>query len=344
MIPLYRATITRKEMDSLLSNIIEGNIAPGEVEKEAVLQLVATLGWKQGYGSGVRSYLHAYQMAFEGLDLPEGSGVGVSPFTPVPVLSLLESMQLRPVLLPVDPRTLLVEPEAITQRLAAEEIGAVLLNSPLGNIPNREQYTFGTLPLVEDITWTVGGSLAEGAAGSVGTVVILSADHSGAVALGGGGFVVTQSMGVWRNIRKSSIFQEPSYRLPDLNSSLGCTQFKEIRHRIERKMNTYQLYQDALRKGGRHKGLLRAPEGAIIGPSFFPILLKGSVQDVRHYAKKKGIEIAPIFEESLYDRSLFSKEMAEHEAVLLRGIKVPLYPMLSRKEIDQISRFITTLP
>lgn len=341
MIPLYRATITRKEMDILLSNIIEGHIAPGEVEKLAIQQLVTTLGFKQGYGTALRSYVQAYTIAIEGLALLEGSGIGVSPFTPQAIISVIEQLGCVPRVLAVDTRTLLLQPEAIEDGVSQGLVQAVLLESPAGNLVNPKHYEGCSVPIIEDITWTIGGTIAGQGVGSLGAVVILSADHQGAIALGGGGLVMTTSMGVWKTMRKSTLFTEPSYRLPDINSSLALTQLKQLKSRAERKMNIHKLYAEAVRKSGRHKGLLVTPEDISLAPPFFPLLLSGSTSEVIAYGKKKGVEIAPLFD--TIDTRVYAKQ-PQVKDVVLRGVKLPLYPLLARKEIDTITRCIATLP
>ncbi len=339
MIALHRDTITRKEMDALLSNIIDGSVSPGELGGMAIQELGKSLGWKQGYGVAVRSCDQAYEIALGALSLPQGSLVGVSPLVSSFLVDQISAIGLTPYVLELDERTLLPSNQGIQEALQAG-IAALLLSSPAGNVPKPEDYESIGIPIIEDITLTIGSTFNNTPVGSIGSAVILSGDQPGVVAMGGGALLATDSLGLWRNIRKVQNFSRPSYQMPDLNASLVISQLKYLGKNIEKRSGIFKVYQEALRKSGRNRPLLHSPEGTSLVPAFFPVLLDGSVQDARGYAKKKGITIG-----SLVDASVNLEELSsELKQVALRGITLPLYPLLSREEIDLVSRVLATLP
>ncbi len=339
MIALHRDTITRKEMDALLSNIIDGSISPGELGGMAIQELGKSLSWKQSYGVALRSCEQAYEIALGALNLPKGSLVGVSPLASSFLVEQISLLELTPYTVHVDERTLLPSSQAIQEGVQAG-ISALLLSSPAGNIPKPEDYEGVGIPVIEDITLTIGSTCNDVPVGSVGSAVILSGDQPGVVAMGGGALLATDSLGLWRNIRKVPNFSRPSYQLPDLNVSLVISQLKYLGKNREKRAGILKLYQDSLRKSGRNKSLLHSPEGVSLVPAFFPLLLDGSVQDARAYAKKKGITIG-----ALVDSSVALDELPSAlKQIALRGVVFPLYPLLSREEIDTIARVLTTLP
>ncbi len=339
MIPLHRDTITRKEMDALLTNIIDGSVAPGELRGAAVQELGKILLWKQSFGVALRSCEQSYEIAMSSLQLQEGSAVGISPLGFSFLPDVLSSLGLVPYYLPLDERTLLPSRQGIQDGITAG-IGALIISSPAGNIPNIEDYGDIGVPVIEDITWTLGSTVESKPVGAIGSMVILSGDHPGVVSMGGGALLATQSLGYWRAIRKAQNFSRLSYQMPDLNASLVMSQLKYLSKNVEKRMGIYRVYQEALRKSGRNRSLLHAPEGTHLAPSFFPVLLDGSVQDVRGYAKKKGIAIGSLIEKDVVMDGL-SDTLKQAS---LRGVMFPLYPLLSREEIDTVARVLATLP
>ncbi len=339
MIALHRDTITRKEMDALLSNIIDGSVSPGELGGVAVQELGKFLSWKQSYGVALRSCEQAYEIALGALNLPKGALVGVSPLASSFLLEQISLLGLAPYKVDVDERTLLPSTQGVQEGLQAG-ISALLLSSPVGNIPKPEDYEGIGIPIIEDITLTIGSTLNDAPVGFIGSAVILSGDQPGVVAMGGGALLSTESLGLWRNIRKVRNFSRPSYQMPDLNASLVISQLKYLGKNREKRSGVFKVYQEALRKSGRNRSLLHSPEGMSLVPAFFPVLLDGSVQDARSYAKKKGIALG-----SLVDTSVDFEELSgELKQVALRGVVFPLYPLLSRDEIDVVARVLTTLP
>ena len=80
----------------------------------------------------------------------------------------------------------------------------------------------------------------------------------------------------------------------------------------------------------------------------FPILVKQGRAEVRRYAEKRGIETVPAFGESVLtvEGAPWSSPGAHPNAeqLLRRTLLFPLYPSLPRKDIQLLSKVLSTLP
>jgi dTDP-4-amino-4,6-dideoxygalactose transaminase len=99
---------------------------------------------------------------------------------------------------------------------------------------------------------------------------------------------------------------------------------------------------------GRHKSLVSAIENGNQAVFSFPVLLESGMKDVKQYAAKKEIEIAPAFENSVVAFRSEEGEAAEKcinaKSMFLRCVNFPLYPMLGNAQASKIAKILATLP
>jgi dTDP-4-amino-4,6-dideoxygalactose transaminase len=147
-----------------------------------------------------------------------------------------------------------------------------------------------------------------------------------------------------RQIRQVSLSEHA--RLPDLNAALALAQFREIDSFIAGRKQIAQAYARAV-QSTRHRAVLQSGEGENVY-SVFPVMLESGMRDARRYCRRKGVETAPAFGESiLAAEALPAEDMPElprARAALLRCLAVPLYPALGRDRIEAVCRVLATLP
>jgi dTDP-4-amino-4,6-dideoxygalactose transaminase len=93
----------------------------------------------------------------------------------------------------------------------------------------------------------------------------------------------------------------------------------------------------------------------------FPVVIASSTNDIRQYARKKGVETAMAFgatvlsrfagsqlvegeAEAESDSAIADGEFPAARALGLRCVRFPLYPALTSREVTTIERVLSTLP
>jgi dTDP-4-amino-4,6-dideoxygalactose transaminase len=94
-IELYSPTIRRKEMDAVLTTMVEDKIGPGE--RGRLLLHTAKEHFNFDYALALRSPAVALQLALKALNAEAGQGVIISALSPSYYIHVLKDMQLTPV-------------------------------------------------------------------------------------------------------------------------------------------------------------------------------------------------------------------------------------------------------
>jgi dTDP-4-amino-4,6-dideoxygalactose transaminase len=173
-IEVYSPTIRRKEMDAVLTAMVEEKIGPGDRNK--LLIQTAKEQLKFDYALALRSPAVALHFALkalndrflEGRNAGDGSGgdssakgaVVVSALSPRYYLQVLEDLQLTPIFCDVTYDFPCMNRDTIENAIAKKpdglEIRAVVLHHTLGFLPDSASIAELGFPLIEDISQSYG--------------------------------------------------------------------------------------------------------------------------------------------------------------------------------------------
>ena len=106
---------------------------------------------------------------------------------------------------------------------------ALLLFEALGVLPDPEAFSATGLPVIEDLSQSLGAYRGETKAGGIGQLAILGLESGGLVTAGGGALLFARNRRegtVLRNLHESV---EPELRMTDYNAALGFAQLKRAR-------------------------------------------------------------------------------------------------------------------
>lgn len=328
-------------MDAVLSSLVADNLTDGPVGREFLRALTNYLEVEGGVL--LREYERAIGLALDALDLEEGSCIVVSPLSSRLYQEVIEGHGFRVLLADVDADTMTVNTAEIEKILDESKVGAILADAPYGFIPNLHRIAEFGVPIIEDVTNTFGAHDGKRKCGSYGDVVIMRMEAGDILTVAGGAAVFSSSRKYSQRIRKL-VEHWPSYRfLTDMNSSLGAAQLKDQENFFYRRREIYHIFSDAVRKG-RHGTPLQRGEAEQVF-NVFPVLLKGGVRDVQAYAKKKGVETVQAFTDSIINTNGSEDRKFDGAGQIYRRcLLFPLYPMLSKNEIETVGKVLSTLP
>jgi dTDP-4-amino-4,6-dideoxygalactose transaminase len=343
-IQLYSSTIRRKEMDAVLSCLVEEKTGPGELN----LRLVQSV--KEYFGvSGVvalRSPALALKYALKTFQLEQDSKIMISALAPDWQYSAIVDLGYVPMVLDVSLSNGLVEVETIKQGIL--DGGKILLyHETSGMLPNMEDLLELGIPIIEDISQSSLASIGEKKAGTFGVFSILGLEERDLLTAGGGACLIAPLSRDWAALRNLVEKMPLTDKLPDINAALAFVQLKESAKNEEIRKGMYEMYMRSLMQG-RHKSLVSAIENGNQAVFSFPVLLESGMKDVKQYAAKKEIEIAPAFENSVVAFRSEEGEAAEKcinaKSMFLRCVNFPLYPMLGNAQASKIAKILATLP
>lgn len=376
MIQTFSSTIRRKEMDAVLTCMVDEKIGPGELNTRLIQSVKEFTGCDGAVAFRSPSVALAY--ALRAFDFEKNTGIMISALAPSWQYIALENLGYKPIVLDVSEETGLVAPDAVEKGM--KDGGRLLLiHETMGIVPELDKIVALGIPVIEDISHSVGAvvplsadNAAEGDeaksvikkpeveqtgeapkavdevqgrnAGLIGTYAILGLEEHDTLTAGGGAILMAPARREWLILKKYTDEAPRTDILPDINSALAFVQLKEFRRNEPARKNLFTLYQRAL-MSGKHKTYVRAPdEGSTIWS--FPVVLASGFKDVKQYTLRKDIEITLAYEDSviaLHEEEL-SPSCIHAKSLLLRCALFPLYPRLTSANVNKIIKVLGTLP
>lgn len=349
-IQTYSSTIRRKEMDAVLTCMVEEKTGPGEMNLRLVELIQKT--FEVSGAVALRSPALALKYALHALGFDDRIGVMISALAPDWQYSAVCDAGCDPIVLDVAPDELFPTSDTIKDGMVKGG-RVLLLHETCGFMPDMLSILETGVSVIEDISQSAGAFLTledtEKKAGSFGVFTILGLEQDDLLTAGGGAVLFAAKDRNWSAL-KSILSGIPSTdRLPDINAALGFIQLKELTRNEEKRRELRELYTRSLLQS-RHKLLTQKGEGQCAVYSF-PVLLSSGLKDVSQYAQKKEIEIAPVFAQSVI--AIRGGEDCEDEnirncrnaaSMALRCVNFPLYPRLGQKQVEKITKVLATMP
>ena len=350
MIQTYSTTIRRKEMDAVLTCMVDEKIGPGELNAKLITQIKEFI--KCDGAIALRSPAIALNYALMSMGLESGSKVMVSALAPAWQYQSLVSLGFEPLVLDVDELNGLVNEQIISE--AIKQGGKVLLlHETEGILPNLEEIVKLGVPIIEDISQSAGSAFSmtgddgsatlQKMAGTFGVYSILGLEEKDVITAGGGAVLISPGRREWIVLKKYVDEAPLTDLLPDINAALAWVQVKEFARNEKTRKELFAMYQQACFIG-RHKMYARENENGSTACSF-PLVLSSSYKDVKQYAAKKDIEINLAYENSIIAlKDELSETCIHAKSLYLRCVHIPLYPRLTHAESSKIIKVLSSLP
>ncbi|MBQ0039601.1 MAG: DegT/DnrJ/EryC1/StrS aminotransferase family protein [Treponema sp.] len=371
MIHTYSPTIRRKEMEAVLTCMVDEKIGPGDMNTK----LIQTAKELMGFDGAValRSPAIAFEYIFKALDFSKNDAVIFSALAPAYQVLTVEKLGYKTLFADVSEETGLMTLESV-QDCIKEGGRLLVLAESMGILPDIKAFLELGIPVVEDISQSALSSYpfdeADGAkktasssspvsangeevkvevevlgrkAGMYGVYTLLGMEEKDIITAGGGALLIAPSRKEWtvlKHIAEDAPFTDA---MTDMNAALAYVELKEFARNEKTRQELFALFSRAV-MAGRHKTYTRADKrGSTIYS--FPLVLNSGFKDAKAYAQKKNIEIRQAYEDSII--ALRQEEIAKKcicaNSLLLRCAAFPLYPRLGQKDAAQIVKVLSTL-
>lgn len=340
LIPLFKPTLKRKDMDSVLTCMVSDRLAPGIYNEQYVAEFARLLGCAGGIALG--SYYSAISLAFASLNLKPEDKVVLSPLAPSLYMAVLQKQKLQAILVDVDPHSGLISQSELEKALTHQP-KVIVCHHTLGYVYNMALLATYGLPIIEDVSQALGGSWQDKPVGSFGNLVVASLDEQSIITAGCGGIVLARKKTDTQQLKRllEQNIQHPL--LSDLNASVALAQLHELNNFVETRREISRIYSEALMRS-RHATLHQPEEGMAV-PYSFPVLVDTGIKEVRQFAKKKGIMTGAAYNETIITMDdVIYNSFPQAKSLLLKCLLFPLYPMLGRSNIALIAKVLAALP
>jgi dTDP-4-amino-4,6-dideoxygalactose transaminase len=248
-----------------------------------------------------------------------------------------------------------------------EGVKAVIVEGTLGLVPDMERISETGVPVIEEITSTLGAHTGEKVCGAYGQLVIIRLEAHDLITAAGGTVVLARKRSGYTRLKQLADELPKEAFLPDMNAALARIQLKELDRYFERRKELYGYLLQALRKG-RHGTPVQTGEAEPVAYTF-PVMVEGAVREVQGYARKKGVHTGRAFTDAVLsfiangEKANASEsentdedtsdavtpegrrnEFPHAKKALNSCVIFPLYPRLSKEQIDTIAKVLSTLP
>jgi perosamine synthetase len=339
-VPVFRPTVKRKDMGSVLSCIVSDKLGPGELSRELVARVCHLLGHAGGV-TLANPYL-ALSVALEALGLGASDPVILPALAPALWLRVLADRGMVPLVADVEPESAVMDTAQVAG-LVQKGAKAILVPHTVGIIADVQALKAHGIPVVEDASQALGGMTGEVPCGGAGDVCLLSLSPESIVTCGGGSLVAARGRQVAAALKRIQEGSPLYSQIADMNAALGISQVAALETFVATRREIAAVYQQSLMKS-RHKALVQKTEAECVLSSF-PVVLADGMKDVRHYALKKNVDTAPAFADTI---AALEDSPAAHcaaaRSLVLRCLLFPLYPMMGKRDVEAVCKVLATLP
>ncbi|MDR1363414.1 MAG: DegT/DnrJ/EryC1/StrS family aminotransferase [Spirochaetaceae bacterium] len=345
IIEVYSPTIRRKEMDAVLTVMVEEKIGPGEQAERLIQSAKEHLHFD--YCLALRSPATALFFALKLLDLPPRSGVAISALSPAYYIRVIEDAGLTSVFCDTGEAGACSDAvtigAAITAAATETPVRAAVLHHNLGFMPDMDGIVSLGIPFIEDCSAAYMSGFGEKSAGSYGVFTILGLEERDMLTSGGGALLYASDRRNAAAIRNAGSLPL-EYGLPDMNAAMALVQFREIEKNLQKRGKIAELYTQAALRQGRHK-LFVSPDSFVYNNYAFPLVLETGMKELAAYAKRKEIVVESAFSKTPAGIGLAKQEDCPAACSLsLRTALFPIYPRLGDAAALRVAKLIQTAP
>ncbi len=337
---VHSSYIRRKDMDSVLNCLVTDKLGPGDFTDRLLKLAKERFGFE--FGVAVRNPAIALEIVIDALSLQAGDHVACSALAPSWVNKVFSKRNIETVWLDVEVSSASATASSL-ERLTANPVKALYLEGTWGVLPDQALFAELGIPIIEDISYSIGGKTESYSAGGIGTFVILGLEHASSITAGGGALLYAPGRREGQVLRNTSERLLAMDRIGEMNAALAVPQLRDIDKFIIKRRELTELFLQSLARS--HKRALTASiecESACFG---LVVLLDSGVKDVRAYAKKKDVDTVMAFDDTCMALGVVPEGICPDAASLVhRSVAFPLNQRVGKNAAQKIAKVLASLP
>jgi len=340
MIKFNKPTIEKKDLESVLYCMIKDDLMPGSYTKNFSGMLSNLLKIKNV--AVFNTYFNSFEIIFHLLNVSQGDDVIIPSFARLNILNAVKRCKLNAVFVDLENDSLLPSFRDIEKKIN-KNTKCIIIPQMFG-IPNDlSSYSGFGIPVVEDLDGAIGSKIDDKPIGSFGNFATMNFNDYSIITTGSGGMIASGDSRLRSAIRT---FQNDAlyidYIMSDFNASLGISQLNKLNKNIDIRKKIGKIYDDAVMNS--QSTLLGRDDGKEIVFSSYIVKTSMPFEEVYNLFKKYGLPVRKAIKKPLHHVfNLSSKEFQNTEEMFNELIALPIYPRLSKKNIENVARGIRTI-
>lgn len=327
-----KPTITRKDLEGVLDCMINDELISGGVVasfEKALLELYNTKNLLV-----VQSTTAAYHIILSTIGVKDKEVILPS-YVSQAALNAISLCGAVPKLVDID-NMLYPDCEQILS-LINDDTAAVILPHTSGIPGNYALLEKISVPVIEDISAVMGTEMEEDS--FFGSFQVVSFSPENIITTGNGAAIISKNSrnhNTMTELRSSSVKTSYEYFMTDLQGAMGLSQISRMQDFITRRREIARIYYDRI-KITPHKVLF--PYNETCPYQHFPVIFDAPYDKTIRFFKKNGIEISqPVSRPVHQILGYKAMDFPNSDRMSKKLFSIPLYPTLSRNEVEKISR------
>ncbi|MBN1500654.1 MAG: DegT/DnrJ/EryC1/StrS aminotransferase family protein [Spirochaetes bacterium] len=333
-----KPTITRKELEGVLDCLINEELISGGITRTFEKNLCELTSFK--FCTAVNSLTAAYHLAFHALGINRDSEIIIPSYFNSAPLNALEIIGAKAVFVDIQEDNLLPDFDEI-KRKCNENTKAIVTGHVSGIVDSFEALKQTGIPVIEDISHAIGTEIEGKHIGLDASITVCAFTPYDMITTGNGAALFTNNTkfySTFKTFRYSSDSPSFDYTMTDFQGAMGISQLSRIQNFIRRRREIAQIYYDRLRMTQHHA---LYPFNPVFTYQAFPLIFDSSAEKTEKFFKKAGIEIYHPVETPLHIMKGFAPmDFPRSDRMSKKLYSLPIYPTLTKNEIEKISRNI----
>jgi len=340
MLRFNKPSIGKKDLESVLYCMITDDLSPGEHMRTFASMLARELNLP--HVIAFHAYVQAFETIFRLIGADRGDEAILCSLSRYAVLSALQGLGIIPVLVDLEEDSLLPSYEQIEKKISAR--AKCIIVSQLFGIPHDlTRYRDFGLTVIEDLDGSLGSSVGGVPIGRFGTFVTMSLNDSSVITAAGGGLLASgeKTLGKLFNSMKNAQ-GGLDYLMSDFNASLGISQLSKLKSTMEVRRKIGEYYDEAVMSSGCT--LIGRGEGVELSYSSYVVRTETPFEECARFFKRHEIPIRKGLEKPLHAYlNIDVRDYPRSEEMCNKLVAFPIYPGLSKEDIEKIAKCIRTI-
>jgi perosamine synthetase len=340
MIRFNKPTIDKKDLESVLYCMIKDDLASGEYLKTFSAELAKRIHLPNV--AVFNAYFHSFESIFYLLQSQPGDEVILPSFARCGILRCIEKCRLVPVLVDVEDDSFLPSFEEVRRKIT-QNTRCIIISQLFGIPYEISAYKEFGVSLVEDVDGSLDSMVNEQRVGSFGDFVTMNFNDFSLLTTGTGGMVASHDKRLKMMIR--SFRDDQAWMdclMSDFNASLGISQMKKLEQNIAARKKIAEYYDGAVLASNSE--FIGRAEGKELSFSSYVVKTQTPFHECAHFFKKYGIPVHKGIERPLHSYLGEDIKRFSHTEELYNSlIALPIYPTLSKRDIERIVKGIRAI-
>ncbi|MES0489449.1 MAG: DegT/DnrJ/EryC1/StrS aminotransferase family protein [Leptospirales bacterium] len=349
-IVFYKPTLSKRDIKSVMEAMVQDEISSGSVVLNYEKEFASTFGFRHALSA--LSWTAAYHLAFMSVGIGQGDEVILSSVAPVAVLDAINQTQAEPIVIDIAKESFHPSRDLIFDKIS-EKTKAIVFQYPYGSYFNYDDIRVEIqelnrkrdhkIRIIEDISYNVGTEVDGLYIGSQADIAIAGLHEDMLMTIGKGAMVLTNSRNIFGTAKDLRMHASGSpyrlrydYTITDYQAAMGLEQLGQLSIVSERRKKIGDKYMESIKSVSAISTFFKSHEFDAFGA--FPLIFQKPQDYIERYFHSLQIETrrtTPLG--TLHEMLGFpGSEFPNAQKLYDRGILLPLYPNLTKMNIERI--------